>query len=1050
MDFEKYTRVFEKLDTRVKPSKSVSFDFDWSGNSPDRLFFAGETAISYLWKSEPDYQQLYRRIDDSLSVEEAERDHYALDFSGDFVPYRKLAAKKLTAPLWLSYAPYGGYNNTWHFGIRVKAENLSVKGFLRIVLEVRYKKDGMDNHYAMNEPDFITKLDIPEGKYSWTELSRDFEIDMKNVASLYYIVEGEEYSGKVFFESPCLESCDRHNIISEFCPRLSGREHFNWLGQNLSKIEWQRLKIDINGIEVFDGEVFERCHRMSEKEVRLPENVLKNGKNTITFTNKTSFREAPAYTVDEIGFINESRKKAFAVPENVTLDKPFPIFVDAKKGDRFDIVSQDIHAVSGLIAKRDGISAFMLVCTRLGSNIEFSLNDETYTISRCVMHGDDGVMTGTGDAVYINANRDDLTNYIKWYLSSNIGRFFTLRPTYRWCGTRVLDKKLWREVADILSDGGVYFAHMVDGRELPGCDTNPTVETINSEYFLGRQAHELDGQHGYWGVRDFTSNFHDEMLYDMFVRMSERHQNTTPHRYIKENFYYKNGRRTAFISSDPVDDMKKASERFVESVKNTRFTAVRHTGPTTLFKYFYQAGYETVGAELMYSPSEICSAALRGARNVYGKRTIAHHAVQWSTYPHDTESRYRRYRLALFLSYIHEIDEINTEEGLWRLEQYYAPFNRFSEACLAHKKEQQDLERFISTHTRTGKFYTPVAFLSGRYDGWQCFATASDTWGVKGFGTRSPEKAWDILKVFYPRSVLDNFYIMNCPDKSQGFYTGTPYGNLDIMPIEAESFSGYQLLVAVGYNKAERDDLDKLYKFVEDGGTLVIGLPQFSITTNREDSVACRHEYISHPLAPRVTGFIDDSFNGEKVSVAEEVEGKILVETDKCRALVVERVIGKGREIIVNSREWADSPAVYEAYRRVIIEETERCISGESVWAKGDENVQFAVYNNPDGTKNIYFIATDWYSDNRDGEGLLLIGENEYTIPVVFGTLIKVAATDSVGVYPLNDECEVISISDTETTVQGVGVCDFVIMRDGITKNVTVDFDKTPVAKIDL
>jgi len=1050
MEFEKYTRIFENLDARIKPTKSLEFDFDFDGEHPDRLFFAGETAISYLWKSEPDYQQLYRCIDDCLSVEEAERDRYALDFSGDFVPYRRLAAKKLTAPLWLSYAPYGGYDNSWCLGIRVKAEGLQVKGFLRIVLEVRYKRNGVDTHYALDEPDFTSTLDVPEGSYEWCELSQNVEIDMENVASVYYIVEGEEYAGRVFFESPRLESCDRHNIISEFCPRVAGREHFNWLGQNLSKIEWQNLKIDINGIEVFDGEVFERCHRMSEKEVRLPRNVMKRGKNTITFTNKTSFREAPAYTLEEVGFITENRKKVFAVPENVTLDKPFPIFVDAKKGETFDIVSQDIITVTPPIASRDGISAILLLCKRLGRNIEFYLNGEKYIISRCVLHGDDGVVTGTGDAVYINANREDMTNYLKWYLSSNIGKLFTLRPTYRWCGTRVLDEQLWREVADILTEGGISFAHMVDGRELPGCNANPTVEALESEYFLGRQAHELDGQHAYWGVRDFTSNLHDEMFYDMFARMIKRFPDNTPCRYSKEYLFYENGRRTAFITSVPTDDMKVASERFVESVRKAQHGVRRHTGPTTLFKYFYQAGYDTVGAELMYSPSEICSAALRGARKVYGKKVIAHHAVQWSTYPHDTETRYRRYRLALFLSYIHGIDEINTEEGLWRLEQYYAPFNRFSAPCLAHKKEQKDLERFISTHTRTGKFYTPIAFISGRYDGWECFATASNVWGVDGFGTGSPEKAWDILKVFYPRSVLDNFYIMNCPDKSQGFYTGTPYGNIDITPIEAESFSDYKILVSVGYNKAEAEDFDKLYRFVENGGTLIIGLPQFSVTTKRSDVVSCHHEYLSHKLLSEVKGFVEDTFNGERINVSENVEGKVLLATDNGRALAVEKNIGCGRMILITAREWADSPAVYEAFRRVIVLETEKCMSCETVWARGDENVQFTVYDNHDGTKNVYFIATDWYSADRDGEGRLFFGGNEYTIPVPFGTLIKVAATDKCAVYPLNDECEAVSINDTEATVQGVGICDFVIMKDGKSEKVTVDFDKTPVAKIDL
>lgn len=1051
MNFEKYTRVFQNFDTRIKPGKSFSFDFHWDDTEPDRLFFAGETSISYFWKSEPDYQQLYRNIDDSLSVEEAACDRWALDLSGDFQPYTKAAVKKLTSPLFLSYAPFGGYDDNWHFGIRVKAKDLCIKGFLRIILEIRYKRDGMDNHYALFSPDLTVKLDVAEGNYDWTVLSCDAEFDMDKVASLYYIVEGENYSGKVFFESPFLFSCDGHNIISEFHPRISGREHFNWLGENLSKIEWQGLKIDLNGVEIFNGEVFERCHRMSEKEVRLQNGIIKNGNNTITFTNTNSYREAPAYTLGEIGFITESKSKVFAIPENVTLNKPFPIFVDAKKGEVFTFSSTDIVCISKNTFTRDGICAIWLVCKKLGGDIEFSLNGNTYSLSRCVLRDDDGVITGSGDMIYINANREDMTNFLKWYLSSNIGKLLTIRTTYRWNGNRILDEALWREFADILSEGGIYYSHMIDGRELQGCNANPSQKALDSESFLGRQAHELDGQHAYWGTRDFTSNLFDEMFYDRFVKIYERYPDTTPRRYVKENLYYENGRRTVFVSSSPVDDMQKACERFVNSIAKVQSGVPRHTGPTTLFKYFYQAGHTNIGAELMYSPSEICSAALRGAKRVYGGRTIAHHAVQWSTYPHDTEARYRRYRLALFLSYIHEIEEINTEEGLWRIEQYYAPFNRFSEACIAHKKEQQDFNRYVTTHTRTGSFYTPFAFLSGRYDGWECFAKASDTWGAKGFGVRSPEKAWDVLKIFYPRSVLDNFYIMNCPEASQGFYTGTPYGHADIIPIEADSFSDYKILVAVGYNKALERDMDKLYRFVENGGVLVIGWPQFSVTTKREDTVACRHEYLNHPLIPSHNGFVEDTFNQEAVSVADSIEAsKILITTDNGRPLVVENKIGNGRLILINAKEWADTASVYNAYKRIIEKEISKQLEGERVWAKGDENVQFAVYNNPDGTKNVYFIATDWYSDNRDGTGIITIDGNEFSVDVPFGTLIKVAATDKCAVYPLKDECEVISISDAVAKVQGVGICGFAILKNGLQKTINVDFSKNAVFDINL
>ncbi len=53
MDFEKYTRVFEKLDTRIKPGESIRLDFDWSGDSPDRLFLPEKRRFLIFGKASP-------------------------------------------------------------------------------------------------------------------------------------------------------------------------------------------------------------------------------------------------------------------------------------------------------------------------------------------------------------------------------------------------------------------------------------------------------------------------------------------------------------------------------------------------------------------------------------------------------------------------------------------------------------------------------------------------------------------------------------------------------------------------------------------------------------------------------------------------------------------------------------------------------------------------------------------------------------------------------------------------------------------------------------
>ena len=71
MNFESYKQIMlceKDKDVVLRKGKSLTLDFDIEDeNAADRIFMTGETALFYNWKTEPDYQYLYRRIDDSLS-----------------------------------------------------------------------------------------------------------------------------------------------------------------------------------------------------------------------------------------------------------------------------------------------------------------------------------------------------------------------------------------------------------------------------------------------------------------------------------------------------------------------------------------------------------------------------------------------------------------------------------------------------------------------------------------------------------------------------------------------------------------------------------------------------------------------------------------------------------------------------------------------------------------------------------------------------------------------------------------------------------------------
>lgn len=1040
MSYETYLQIIENADTCIHPGKSVSFTFDGTAAlGATRLFLTGETNIDSSFKSEPGYEKLYRRIDDSLQNSE---DGFSLDVSGSRCAYPKIAFKKVL----VADTELENCGENWRVGVSAKASGLKVYGYLRLCVEIRTKKEGMDRHSTALSPDEVYILEIPQGTYDWQALSQNIRLDPKHVANICYLVEGEDYEGEILFRLPCLTDPDGHNLVGPFCPYTEQRDSDNWMGQNLSHIEWIGLKAELNGKTVFDGEIFERCHRFSEAELPLSKDAILSGENTLTLTCTSRYREAAGYVLREVGFITERESAIISVPECVTLQKPFCVYVEGKQGETLDFSSHCITLLDEPVLRQDGLNALRFVCHTPANALTFTLNGETCTIDRCVEREEDGIITGTGDMVYIPIDERSIDHYLKWFLSQHIGNLFTIRPTYRWNSTRVLRPELYRKLSAFLDAAGIHYSHMLDGRELPGCNANPSTKDLEGAHFLGRQRHEYDGQYVYWGEEDVTENLTAQAFYDLMLRMYRKYSDSMSGEICPENIHYTPQKQSLYRSPILPTDMQSAAERVVQSLESTRKGVLRHTGPSCMFKYFYQAGYEWLGAELMYGPMELTISSLRGARDVYGERIGAHLAVQWSTTPHDTRSRYRRYRLALYISYMQGIDEINTEEGFWRLEYRYHFHHRFSPACRNHTLQQQDFYRYLSTHTRRGRFYTPIAFLSGRYDGWRCFGRG-DAWGVKGFGFSDAERAWDLLTCFYPKSQVSSIYIPNCPDKEVGYYSGTPHGNVDILPIEAADFSRYRLLIALGYHKVQQEDLEKWDAFVRQGGTLLLGWPQLSETVDRGDVVSCNHRY----LVKEQPKFVADSYQSQPLDICEDIAyDSVLIWTDSHKPLVVRKQLGKGAIYFVNAKQYAGAPAVELACRDVIEKLTLDCLAEESIYAKGSRNVQFSVFALENGGRELYFLATDWHKECPDGEGILVLGAQEYPISVPWGQLVKVTAYGESALYPVKDENEVIFFDGVTARVQGKGMAEFVLCRNGACKTITVDFSEESVREISL
>ena len=1064
MNFERYDRLLlceRDKDITLRSGKSFTLDFDIDDEkAADRIFMTGEVGIFYNWKTEPDYALLYRRIDDSLTSKESEKSQYALDMSADNFDYPKIAYKKIV--WWPRY--YGGGSH-WRCGLSVKAENLKIHegGYLHLLVEFRYAKPDVDKRIAYTPADITTVIDIPEGSYPYQVIEGCFDTDSIEKASVCIYLEGKNYSGTVFCESPFLVSEASVNLVSDFNVSNDSMPEFNWFGVNLSKKETPSFIVELNGEVIHNGEIFERCHRYSEWEFEIPEGVAKKGKNTLKITHTTDYRDAPPYNLHELGLVSVRRDMLIWCPETVSVGEQFPVLLKTDGAVSFTLEDAPacISATAPLECEKEGFGVLYFICNEPQNGISFKLKHEggviECNIARAVIRENDDVITGTGDLVYVNQNYRDFGNYLAWYLSNEVGRLLTMRPTYRWCGSRSANSQLWRDTADLLDKLGIKYAHMRDGREMQGINANPTYSELESKSFLGRQTHELDGAFNYWGLRDITAKVNEQWFMDLVVRTFKEDGERMNPRYNTDTYFYRNGKVLVYRDPTVPKDMEAIATAAVNGLKNCRDGSTRHTGPATMFKYFYQAGYSWTGAELMYSSTEVTCSVLRGAAKAYGGNIGGHLATQWSSTPHNVPEHSKRYRLALYTSYMQGLHEINTEEGLWRMEEYFADHHRFSTTCLNHLKEHQDFNRYVTTHSRSGKFYTPVAFLNGRFDGWKYFATKSSLWGRYDIKYSDPEFGWDMLDVFYPQSRHGSLYRHPCPkDKPVGYYSGTPMGNVDVVAIEAKDYSDYPLVCAITYNKAFDEDMDKLYSFVSGGGKLFIGLAQFATTTNRDDIEAYKLSYTDHPFMSKVVGelsFVEDTLDGNTIHVNVNIpEGATVIkETDGGNALIYEIGVGSGKAIILNTLEYAGAPALYSYIRGFIAELSAQQFACEDAWAEGDEIVQFATYKQENGDKHFYFLATDWYhADVPVHTAVLRIGEVKYPINIAYGTMIKAVVSKNVGAWFDCESCDVLETADGKIKTQGIGVGKLFVAKDGSVREIEVDFSDSSVKYIDI
>ena len=960
---------------QVGDSVSADVTFHCSQNENTRKYLrivgGGQLPGRFKERGETLFRDMEYQIDDCLDSLQTKRDRYALCLqsegeSFEQCAYNRIAGERLGA-------------GRLEMEVYAQSENLQLfeDGYVGVELQVYYPKPGRNPQDIYDVPDTVLVTVLPSGTYSYKKFKYAFTLT-EEPATVLLKVGGKSFSGLCWLEAPIIRSAGNTIDNLAFTPYDQRPDKVNyWVGVNLVSKCWPVWSLKFDGKGIFNGKVFDRASNVADFYIPLPDNLPEKGKITLILKDEAHKGHVP-YEMISMEIIEESANdfEIVSLPHYVAIGDTAGVLIEINKPGIELVLTSNGHyewLPQSLYFTDTGLYVLRLRACEVGTDIPVTVSDgkeeRTVCISSILHRQGQRVYLSSGDEIYIDKVPAVYDYFFKWYFKSRLGNWYQFRPSYQWSGFRQVDDKVMSRYFQLLNEMSVPFAWQVEGRTLAGGGINPSLSLLYSPMFKGKQAHENDGGYYYW------QHFQDEGLFtDIRARYLPLGGIFAKHRPI----YTDKGK---FVHYDPygAKDMADGAETFVRHLAGSRGESIRHTGPSTMFRYLFQAGYQWAGAEQMYGPEETIMSALRGASRAYGKQDYGSlHAMQWGSSPFTTPEHALRLYLSLATAYMHGSSHLNTEEALWTDE--YAN-DRYSESGKQHQYAQNQMLDYIETHSRLGKLKTNIAVLQGRNCSWKCFGRTS-MWSQKGekWQFDKVNESFDLLHVFYPDNILDA-----CAP--EGWFTLTPYGSVDILPIEADDrvMQQYRVLVFLGWNTFHADDFRRIRRFVEQGGTLVLSAA-----------------HLNKNLQP------------DEVPAFPENDQEIcLLLGDNYRSLKSKTEIdrGKGRVIYYPQVLYPSESGIRADYEKTLHELAEAEVVNEVAkgYAKVDQKVSFTVWDTP-LKRTIYFLNIDWASGQKMHQAELMLGNKHFSVNVRPYQLETLHIACGLAVLPLSNTTDILSI----------------------------------------
>lgn len=963
----------------LNPEESVSAKVRLQQiNYPARRFLRVVGNLKMPVPYEKRGEEMFRRaeflIDDNLDSVITRKEKYSLYFKGDKDNFERHAYYRITNKL---FKP-GELTVTLPV-VKKQLLDIDSLGEFGLKIEVFYEKKGRFADDIYDKPDSILFISVPEGNSKYKKITQTFILPEKT-ACLLLQVGGTGFSGECWVESPQLRQNGKLICSIPFVKHAQRSDDYNyWVGTNLSTRSWPMWQLDVNGKTAFKDNCFDRASNVNDFYILLPSD-LKEGDDLKLTLKKEEHRAAYSYELHALEIIEESARnfEVISVPKYIKENALFGALVETNVENVLVRVqaSENISPRNQeVLMEKPGLHVIEMRARQAGQSASIQFQSPGHTenarIHQIIDKVSDNIYLSSGDEIYIDKEYEKYDYFFKWYISNRVGNWYQFRPSYQWSGFRIADSNVIRHYVELLDQMRIPYAWQVEGRTLAGSRINPSLDVLNTSSFRGKQAHENDGGYYYWQHFKYKGLFSD-----MAARNRPYGGIFAKHRPIYTN-------HGTYIHYDPkgVKDMADGARKLVANFRYSKGESTRHTGPSTLFRYLYQAGYDWLGAEQMYGPEETILSSLRGASRAYSRPNYGSlHAMQWGSFPFTDPKHALRLYMSLAVAYMHGSSHMNTEEALWT-DEYMN--DRYSESGKAHLYAQHQMLDFVETHTRRGELMSNIAVIQGRNDAWKSFGRGS-LWSQEGEKWKFNKacESFDLLKVFYPENQIDG-----CGPN--GWFTSTPYGTVDLLPIEApiDVMNKYKAMIFLGWNTYDSNDFLRIKDYVYNGGTLLLSAAHLNSELQPDQPVSFPKD---DSLVREMLGNDYQQMRGK--NVISYGNGKIIYFADK--AYPIEDILKT--EYVSEMRNIAADKMKEESVRG---------------WIKPVGKVGFTVWDK-ENRRTIYLLNADWQNPEKVQESLFTYGVGNFVIPVRHYHIETIHCINGLALHPYSNTTDILSVDE--------------------------------------